>query len=75
VHDPGRVLREIEAKRGVLARHAFSPAGGDPELPWDDCRYDGELRPCDDLLDLALPHADHADHRREWLPHRMRDSG
>ncbi|GAA3483575.1 DUF6221 family protein [Streptomyces yanii] len=78
VHDPARVLREIEAERDVLARHAFGPAGGDPELPWDDrddCRYDGELRPCDDVLDLALPYAHHADYRREWLPRRMRDSG
>ncbi|MFB6778641.1 DUF6221 family protein [Streptomyces sp. NPDC056352] len=77
MHDPAHVLREIEAERGVLARHAFSPAGGDPELPWDDrnaCRYDGELWPCDDLLDLTLPYAHHADHRRKWLPHRMRDS-
>ncbi|MEW2487477.1 hypothetical protein [Streptomyces sp. NPDC048411] len=28
----------------------------------------------DEEADLALPYADHADHRQEWLPHRMRDS-
>ncbi|MFC8176174.1 DUF6221 family protein [Streptomyces sp. NPDC013012] len=64
LHDPARVLREVEAKQRVLARHAFSPAIGDPELPWDDrddCQYDGEPWPCDDLLDLALPYADHPD--------------
>ncbi|MGW6786913.1 DUF6221 family protein [Streptomyces sp. NPDC054987] len=67
LHDPARVLREIEAKRHVLARHLFSPAIGDPELPWDnrdDCQYDGEPWPCDDLLDLALPYVDHPDYPR-----------
>ncbi|WP_243870046.1 DUF6221 family protein [Streptomyces liangshanensis] len=33
---PARVLRRVEAKRRVLARHVLSPAVGDPELPWDD---------------------------------------
>ncbi|WP_412078269.1 DUF6221 family protein [Streptomyces xanthophaeus] len=64
---PARVLREVEAKRRVLARHVLSPAAGDPERPWenrDDCQYDGETWPCDDLLDLASPYADHADYPR-----------
>ncbi|MFD9575830.1 DUF6221 family protein [Streptomyces sp. NPDC059982] len=46
LHDPARILREIEAKRRVLARHVLGPATGDPELPWDnrdDCQYDGEV--------------------------------
>ncbi|MEV7565473.1 DUF6221 family protein [Streptomyces tanashiensis] len=67
LHDPARVLREVEAKRRILARHEFSPAIGDPELPWDnrdDCQYDGEPWPCDDLLDLALPYAGHPDYPR-----------
>ncbi|MBT2895339.1 DUF6221 family protein [Streptomyces sp. McG3] len=67
LHDPARVLREVEAKRRVLARHVLSPATGDPELPWDnrdDCQYDGETWPCDDLLDLASPYADHPDYPR-----------
>jgi hypothetical protein len=58
------VLREIEARRHVLARHALSPAVGDPELPWDDrddCQFDGFSRPCDDVLDLASPYANHPD--------------
>ncbi|WP_328862219.1 DUF6221 family protein [Streptomyces sp. NBC_00306] len=32
-HDPARVLRVIEAKRRILARHRLSPAGGDPSCP------------------------------------------
>ncbi|MFJ9526078.1 DUF6221 family protein [Streptomyces cyaneofuscatus] len=57
----------VEAKRRVLARHALSPAAGDPELPWDnrdDCQYDDETWPCDDLLDLASPYGDHPHHPR-----------
>ncbi|MFI5967725.1 DUF6221 family protein [Streptomyces asoensis] len=67
LRDPARVLREVEAKRRMLARHVLSPATGDPELPWDnrdDCQYDGETWPCDDLLDLASPYADHPDYPR-----------
>jgi hypothetical protein len=62
LHDPARVLREVEAKRRVLSRHVLSPAVVDPELPWDgcdDCQFCGELWPCDDLRDLAFPYAGH----------------
>nr|WTB35006.1 DUF6221 family protein [Streptomyces sp. NBC_00830] len=75
LHDPARVLREVEAKRRVLARHQLSPAVGDPELPWDnrdDCQFDGNDWPCDDFLDLAFPYANHPDYRKQWLPHQMR---
>lgn len=75
LHDPARVLRDVEAKRRVLARHVLSPAINDPELPWDnrdDCQYDGEDWPCPDLLDLALSYADHPDHREQWRSHQMR---
>ncbi len=74
-HDPARVLRVIEARRRILARHRLSPAGGDPELPWEDrndCQFDGEDWPCDDLRELVVPYADHRDCRAEWLPHEMR---
>ncbi|MGW1734733.1 DUF6221 family protein [Streptomyces sp. NPDC001999] len=71
----GRFLRDVEAKRRVLARHMLSPAMDDPELPWDnrnDCQYDGEDWPCPDLLDPALPYTDHPDHREQWRTHQMR---
>lgn len=69
LHDPARVVREVTAKRRVLARHALSPAIGDSEMPGDgrnNCRYDGSDWPCPDLLDLALPYAEHPDYRVEW---------
>ena len=71
LHDPARVLREVEAKRHVLNRHTLSPAEGDPERPWDDrddCRFDGDLWPCDDLLDLALPYREHPDFPERYKP-------
>ncbi|MFF5972241.1 DUF6221 family protein [Streptomyces sp. NPDC012769] len=70
-HDPARVLAEVDAKCRTLARHALSPAEGDPERPWDnvdDCQYDGDPWPCDDLRDLALPYADHPDYEEAWRP-------
>ncbi|MEU1597104.1 DUF6221 family protein [Streptomyces sp. NPDC005708] len=73
LHDPARVLREVEAKRRVLSRHALSPAEGDPERPWDnrdDCQFDGGLWPCDDLLDLTLPYQDHPDFPERYKPNR-----
>ncbi|MEV0036214.1 DUF6221 family protein [Streptomyces sp. NPDC050804] len=69
LHDPARVLRDVEAKRRVLARHVLSPPIGDPEIPWanrSDCQYDGEDWPCPDLLDLVLPYAGHAEYREQW---------
>ncbi|MER5913610.1 DUF6221 family protein [Streptomyces sp. NPDC001982] len=73
LHDPVRVLREVEAKRRVLNRHTLSPAEGDPERPWDDrddCQFDGDLWPCNDLLDLALPYQDHPDFPKRFKPNR-----
>ncbi|MFE0772124.1 DUF6221 family protein [Streptomyces sp. NPDC058861] len=56
LHDPACVLREVETKRHMLARHVLSPATGAPELPLDnhdDCRHDSETWSWDVLLDLA----------------------
>lgn len=73
LQDPVRVLREVEAKQRVLNRHTLSPAEGDPERPWDDrddCQFDGDLWPCDDLLDLALPYQEHPDFPERYKPNR-----
>ncbi|WP_433252904.1 DUF6221 family protein [Streptosporangium sp. CA-135522] len=58
--DPVRVLREVEAKRQILSAHA---PGNNP------CdAHDASMRsvPCDTVLLLALPYADHPDYREEW---------
>ncbi|MFE4829970.1 DUF6221 family protein [Streptomyces sp. NPDC056672] len=36
LHDPARVLREVEAKRRLLSRHVLSPATGDLASPYAD---------------------------------------
>lgn len=67
-HDPARVLREVEAKRRIMALHTIrSGTGGD----WDTdpaaiCNECGGLYPCETLELLALPYADHPDYREEW---------
>jgi hypothetical protein len=60
--DPARVLREVEAKRRILDEHGSGS---------DSCdAHDASMRsiPCDTLLLLALPYADHPDYREEWRP-------
>ena len=59
-NDPARVLREVAAKRAIVAEHG---AASDP------CdAFDASLRtiPCDTLLALAAVYSDYPDHRQEW---------
>ena len=53
-HDPARVLREVEAKRRIVAMYERGMG------------YDQALT--DSLRLLALPYADHPDCRAEWRP-------
>lgn len=55
-HDPARVLREVVAKRRIVERYAWLREHGDTgDAAWV-------------LPLLALPYADHTDHRQEWRP-------
>jgi len=59
-HDPARVLREVEAKRALLAacvEYDDMPAG----MSGSGLAYQVEEL-------LALPYADHPDYRPEWSP-------
>ncbi|SFK73679.1 DUF6221 family protein [Streptomyces pini] len=56
-HDPARVLREVKAKRGILARVQNHAA----LMGWDEMHRDV-------LRLLVLPYADHPDRRPEWRP-------
>lgn len=64
-HDPARVLREVEAKRRLVALH---------DRPNHQCvTEDGPTQwhaadPCATLRLLALPYATHPDYRPEWAP-------
>jgi len=60
-HHPARVLREIDAKRRIIAEHALNGWVCD----------NGEVEqvfPCTTLRLLALPYADRPGYRDEWRP-------
>lgn len=62
LHDPARVLREVEAGRAILANHDDTHDCGDRrswEFPYVGCR---------DVLALAAIYSDHPDYRPEWKP-------
>ncbi|MFI0268589.1 DUF6221 family protein [Streptomyces luteogriseus] len=60
-HNPARVLREIDAKRQLLALHAE----GSTDLFCAHCEHEP---PCPTLRLLALPYADRPGYREEWRP-------
>jgi Family of unknown function (DUF6221) len=64
--EDGRPLREVVAKRAILAHHApIHPIG-----QWIGCQQcDGEQAqewPCPDVLAVAAVYSDHPDYRPEW---------
>ncbi|MFE2073692.1 DUF6221 family protein [Streptomyces misionensis] len=73
-HDPARVLREIDAKRRIIAEHEMVPAGQGGKLGCDICvatpSWGPEVvsGPCTTLRLLALPYADRPGYRSEWRP-------
>lgn len=77
-HDPGRALREIEAKRRILDLHPHCTWKDRPSdrgvLYCDTCHVeDGVIspdggRPCLTLRLLALPHAGHPGYLEKWKP-------
>ena len=56
-HDPARVLREVEAKRRIVATAVLMLDGGVSYESWESV-----------LQDLALPYSEHPDYRQEWKP-------
>jgi hypothetical protein len=77
-HDPARVLREVEAKRRILAEHDHTTVH-----IWHDRSKDFEICtacgagsddqgcipwPCDTVKLLALPYSDHPDYNEAWRP-------
>jgi len=75
-HDPARVLREVEAKRLIIAAHNTTVRErmrSHPEYGqdyWcDTCSHENPTgRWCRTLLLLAAIYSDHPDYRQEWKP-------
>jgi predicted NAD-dependent protein-ADP-ribosyltransferase YbiA (DUF1768 family) len=79
-HNPARVLRDIEARRALLALHEPHQQPGrysdvNDRATWMTCCsmcqvdmvQEGDW-PCETLRLLALSYADHPDYRQEWRP-------
>jgi hypothetical protein len=66
-HDPARVLREIDAKRQILAEHRQAQPRWCVvcDVPGD---YQGREFGCTTVRLLALPYADRPGYREEWRP-------
>jgi hypothetical protein len=73
-HDPARVLREVEAKRGLLALHSPSEFGtwvGDDDDQMPACSTCGNLTarfPCKTLRLLASMHEGRPGYQEAWRP-------
>jgi hypothetical protein len=71
-----RVLREIDAKRRLVERHAPHASGSvdcsmrcertHPGVPV--CNHDGRRWPCPDVIDATSVYADRPGYRENWLP-------
>lgn len=62
-HDPARALREVEAKRAILALH------GNGNVP-DSCSYCHDAWPCRTVRFLAAVYGDHMDQAAAVVPAR-----
>ncbi|MGJ6960361.1 DUF6221 family protein [Streptosporangium sp. G11] len=76
-HDPGRVLREVAAKRRILARHtgqhacpvpAEEPKAWEVVIDVDDLQQEQatQVIPRGDLRDPAKPYSSHEGYRQGW---------
>jgi Family of unknown function (DUF6221) len=82
LHDPGRELRDVAAKRAILALHQGDPSewgGWRADGTWQrggmvclTCGHDdgrlGVAWPCPTVRQLAAADSGHPDYRREWAP-------
>lgn len=75
-HDPARVLREVAAKRRIVARHRPTRGYDGDRTDGLVCQVcaaedhsgglDGRAYPCDDLRDLASVWLGHPDYEPAW---------
>lgn len=65
---PARVLREVTAKRAMVARHSRNPGTVFDSCDWCSHEAADYPWPCPDIRDLASAWADHPGYRAEWAP-------
>lgn len=68
--NPARVMAEVEARRGLLARHDRIGTRwvGHPRADREEryCMGCDEVWPCETVRLLALPYSQHLNYREEW---------
>ncbi|MFJ6143107.1 DUF6221 family protein [Streptomyces anulatus] len=62
-HDPARVLREVDAKRQIIAEHDVYARKLADRMDCQSLDF-----PCKTLRLLALSYADHPDYQDTWRP-------
>ncbi|MFF1834169.1 DUF6221 family protein [Streptomyces sp. NPDC058231] len=68
-HDPARVLREVEAKRGLLKRYEEPETSAALSDSFNKLTASVERTVLIEVFrHLALTYADHPDYREEWRP-------
>ena len=72
-HDPARVLREVAAKRAILAEHLHVKTSGSPGFGCRICHQDRDYGIygegwCGTIRPVAAVFSDHPDYRPEWSP-------
>ena len=70
-HDPARILREVEAKRKIVAEHAMEPGFLPPSCSRcyeTDDDWEALLWPCPTIRALASVYSDHPDYDETWRP-------
>lgn len=68
-HDPARVLREVEAKRAMIARYERAAALPASVVSFTHGQDDGYAQAClDAIRDAVAIWSDHPDYRQGWRP-------
>ena len=68
LHDPARVLREVEAKRAIIREHEIRDSRCRVCTAIHEGRATRFRAPCWTLLFIADVYSDHPDYREEWAP-------
>ena len=80
-NDPARVLREVAAKRAILAAHKHRFEGHGDAFGCDTCHWDRDygmplgVEWCTTLRALAAVHSDHPDYDPSWDLHSATTGG
>ena len=67
-HDPARVLREVTAKRAMVAQHSRNPGTVFDACDWCSHEAADYPWPCPTIRAIAAIWNDHPDYQPQWAP-------